>query len=87
MFNIGDVVELDLNADINIGWNNADDELAFIGTMGLLPNAPYTIEGFTDEGEDFLGDKLPRLVKLKENQWDWSEERFKLLEPINLENE
>lgn len=85
MFNVGDLVELDKESYINQGWDG--DELKLLESMGLKIGEIYQIENFLKAEEDFLGDHLPRLVELKDNTWSWSEDRFKLAIPLNLENE
>lgn len=79
-FSVGDTVELDKDETINDIFNE-QDELEFLKEMGLELNVPYTISdvGSWEDGYDWL--------MVEGNKLSWSVERFKLTQPVNLENE
>lgn len=79
-FSVGDTVELNPD-DIFDGIFAQEDELEFLKGMGLELDVPYTISsvGSWEDGYDW--------VMVKGNRMTWSVERFKLVQPVNLENE
>lgn len=86
MFVVGDFLELDLESDLNKGFGDVEDELAFLERCGLVPNNIYKLERILEEVDDEAYD-LPPLVVLEGVNLSWSSERFKLAAPLELENE
>lgn len=79
-FSVGDTVELNPD-DIFAEMFDHEDELEFLKEMGLEPGVLYTVSsaGSWEDGYDWL--------MVEGNKLSWSVERFKLTQPVNLENE
>ncbi|AJT60747.2 hypothetical protein [Citrobacter phage CVT22] len=88
MFNVGDVVELDLDAEVNNYWGGIADEIKYLETFGLIPHTAYVVEHIEYDWADAEeGEEYPPLVQLEGVKLDWSADRFKPASPLNLENE
>lgn len=85
MFVVGDFLELDLESDLNKGFGDVEDELAFLATFKLVPNTSYKLKRIVEEAND--EDDLPPLIELEGVNLSWASDRFKLAAPLKLENE
>lgn len=86
MFKAGDLVELDLESDVNLDYDGTlnPDDMGWLATKGVYPNVGYEVkEIISDEGYEEYYLKL----LIKDVDYCFISERFKLSAPLSLENE
>lgn len=82
-FNVGDVIELDLHSEMNHSYIGDSDELEFLKGFGIIPGKHYVVSEFIEKF-DF---EYYYLVMMEGVELAWASSRFKLAEPLILENE